>query len=229
VDNALLRIGDPTFLGFHAGRRAEMSCKVVRKQDPAEKVGVVARVDGRVGVVEYTEIDDAHRNARDERGELRYWTGSIAVHVFDTDFVRRVAGDAENLLPFHASAKRIPAVDAQGDTAMPEAPNGNKLERFVFDALGATDRVLVMETPREEEYSPVKNADGADSPDTARRDLSARYRSWLLASEIEPPPTAHWIEIDHSLVDGPEDARALGIHRADEAPDAIRIAPGDSA
>lgn len=229
VDNPLLRIGDPVFLGFHAAQRAEMSCKVVRKQDPAEKVGVVARVDGRVGVVEYTEIDEAHRTARDEHGELRFWTGSIAVHVFDTAFIRRVAEDADTYLPFHASAKKIPALDEQGHPTRPDQPNGHKLERFVFDALPVAENVLVMETPRAEEYSPVKNAEGSDSPATARRDLSARYRAWLEASEIELPAPGCLLEIDHSRVDGPEDARALGIHRADEAPDVIRIAPGDPA
>lgn len=226
VDNPLLHIGDPAFLGFHAGERAEMSCKVVRKEEPEEKVGVVARLGGRVGVVEYTEIDDAHRNARDSQGELVYWAGSIAVHVFDTAFVRRVAKDAESLLPFHASAKKIPEVGPGGETRAPDAPNGHKLERFVFDALGAAKQVLVMETPRTEEYSPVKNAEGSDSPATSRRDLSARYRGWLEASDIDVPPDV-LIEIDDSRIGGPEDLRALGIRCLEDAPDVIRTAPGD--
>ncbi|MGH0029733.1 MAG: UTP--glucose-1-phosphate uridylyltransferase [Myxococcota bacterium] len=226
VDNGLVRIADPAFLGFHAAQGAEMSCKVVRKEDPGEKVGVVARVDGRVGVVEYTEIDDAHRNARDASGELVYWTGSIAVHVFDVPFIRRVAAEAETQLPFHASAKAIPCVDDEGETRKPDAPNGHKLERFVFDALAAAKRVMVMETPREDEYSPVKNAEGSDSPATARRDLSACYRRWLEAAGVAAPAGAV-LEIDHARVDGAEDVRALGIRDAADASDVIRIAPGD--
>jgi UDP-N-acetylglucosamine/UDP-N-acetylgalactosamine diphosphorylase len=226
VDNPLIRMADPAFLGFHASREAQISCKVVRKQDPAEKVGVVAQLGERIGVVEYTEIDDAHRHQRDDAGELVYWAGSIAVHVFDTAFIRHVAGHADTLLPFHASAKRIPCVDAQGCTATPDEPNGHKLERFVFDALPAAERVLVLETPREEEYSPVKNAEGADSPATARRDLVTRYRAWLAAAGIALPPPGTAIELDHSVIDGPEDARNLGIRQTSEAGDAIRIASG---
>ncbi len=226
VDNPLVQIADPTYLGFHAEHGAEMSCKVVRKQDPAEKVGVVARVNGKIGVVEYTEIDEAHRNALDAAGDLLYWTGSIAVHVFDTAFARRVAEDAEVLLPFHVSTKRISCVDAMGGSVTPDEPNGHKLERFVFDALAATDRVLVMETERSEEYSPVKNAHGSESPASARRDLYARYRSWLEAAGLELPAGTAAVEIDHSRIDGPEDARSLGIRSVDEAGDAIRIATG---
>jgi UDP-N-acetylglucosamine/UDP-N-acetylgalactosamine diphosphorylase len=229
VDNPLVQIGDPAFLGLHADRSCEISCKVVRKQDPAEKVGVVARVDGRVGVVEYTEIDEAHRHARDDDGELRFWAGNMAVHAFDTGFVRRVARGAETLLPYHASAKRIPCVDAAGRTHTPAEPSGYKLERFVFDALAAAERVLVMETPRSAEYSPVKNATGADSPATARRDLSLRYRAWLEAAGVAAPAAGAAIEIDHSRVDGPEDARALGIRSAGEAGDVIHVAGGERA
>ena len=229
VDNPLVRIADPAFLGFHAEKNAEMSCKVVRKVDPSEKVGVLARIDGHVGVVEYTEIDDEHREVRDASGQLVYWAGNMAIHAFETSFVRRVAERADEILPFHASAKKIPSVDAQGRRVAPSEPNGHKLERFVFDALAATDRVCVVETRRGEEYSPVKNAEGVDSPATARRDLVACYRAWLDAAGIELPPLGTLIEIDHSRVDGPEDARSLGIRRIEEAGDVIRTGAGDQA
>jgi UDP-N-acetylglucosamine/UDP-N-acetylgalactosamine diphosphorylase len=229
VDNPLVRMADPAFLGFHLLREAEISCKVIRKQDPAEKVGVVARVDGRVGVVEYTEIDEASRNLRDDQGDLVYAAGNTAIHVFDTTFVRRVARDAARLLPFHASAKKIPTVDEAGRVRTPDAPNGHKLERFVFDALGASERVAVVEADRANEYSPVKNAEGPDSPETSRRDLVARYRAWLSQAGVELPSEDTLIEIDHSRIDGAEDARALGIRSVREAGDAIRTTAGDEA
>jgi UDP-N-acetylglucosamine/UDP-N-acetylgalactosamine diphosphorylase len=226
VDNPLAQLSDAAFLGFHALTGADMSCKVVRKQEPGEKVGVVARIDGRAGVVEYTEIDDAQRTARDETGQLRYWAGNMAIHVFAADFARRVSGDADALLPYHASAKKIPVVDAEGQPTAPDAPNGHKLERFVFDALAAAREVCVVEARREHEYSPVKNAEGSDSPETARRDLVLRYRAWLEEAGIEPPPPGHAIEIDESRIAGPEDVRALGIRSLTEAGDAIRTAVG---
>lgn len=223
VDNPLIRIADPSYLGFHLEAEAEMSCKVIRKRDPMEKVGVVARIDGKVGVVEYTEIDDEHRFATDEDGELVFWAGNAAIHIFSTAFIRQVAMSADELLPYHTSAKRIPALDDDGQLTQPSEPNGHKLERFVFDALGAARSVCLVEGDRALEYSPIKNTEGTDSPTSARRDLIAAYRSWLDAAGIEMPEGDGAIEIDHSRVDGSDEARQLGIQRCAEAGDVIRL------
>jgi len=228
VDNPLVRIADPAFLGFHVLAGAELSCKVVRKRDALEKAGVLARVDGRIGVIEYTELDAAHRDAVDASGELVFWAGNTAIHVFDTAFIRRVASEADRWLPFHASEKKIPTLDDAGRPFAPNAPNGRKLERFVFDALPVASGVCIVETARAEEFSPVKNASGSDSPETARRDLVAQYAAWLRAAGIEPPPGA-LLEIDHSRVDGPEDLRELGIRNLADATDILRTGPGVSA
>ncbi len=226
VDNPLVRLADPGFLGLHALSGAEISCKVVRKREPGEKVGVLASRGGRLGVVEYTELEDSERGAREADGSLRFWAGNIAVHVFSLDFLARIAARAEALLPFHASPKPIPTLDDAGRPVAPAAPNGYKLERFVFDALAAAERVCAVEARREEEFAPVKNASGADSPQTARDALSRCYRRWLTAAQIEAPAEPDWIEIDHSRVDGPEDARALGVRRFSEAPDVLRAGLG---
>jgi UDP-N-acetylglucosamine/UDP-N-acetylgalactosamine diphosphorylase len=225
VDNPLVRMADPAFLGFHALAGAEMSCKVVRKRDAFEKAGVLANIDGRIGVVEYTELDAASRDARDASGELVFWAGNTAIHAFDVAFVRRIAAEAERWLPFHAAEKTIPTLDAQGRPFSPSQPNGRKLERFVFDALPAARAVCIVETARSAEFSPVKNASGSDSPESSRRDLVALYAAWLREAGIEPPAGAT-IEIDASRVDGPEDLRELGIRNLDEARDIIRIGPG---
>jgi UDP-N-acetylglucosamine/UDP-N-acetylgalactosamine diphosphorylase len=228
VDNPLVRMADPAFLGFHTTRRAEVSCKVIRKRDPEEKVGVLARADGRPAVVEYTEIDDEHRYATDPKnGELLFWAGNTAIHVFALPFVRRVASEADRLLPYHASAKKIPGIDAEGCPTEPSEPNGYKFERFVFDALPAAERVCVVEADRSLEYSPVKNAEGSDSPATARRDLIALYRRWIEAAGLEAPDGP--IEIDHARIDGPEDLAELASGGLAGAGDAIVTAPGGSA
>ena len=223
VDNPLVRMADPVYLGLHADAGAEMSCKVVRKRDPEEKVGVVARVAGRPMVVEYTELDDAHRDARDERGELVYAAGNVAIHLLDTAFVRRIAARADELLPFHASPKKILSIDGDGRTIEPCRPNGHKLERFVFDALPHADGVCVVEVDAGEEFAPIKNAQGTDSPETARSALTAQYRSWLRRAGVEVPSHVQQIEIDHSRIDGPADLRALDLHGVDEAGDLIRV------
>lgn len=226
VDNPLVRMADPAYLGFHAGERAEMSSKVVAKRHPGERMGVVARLGERVGIVEYTELDAEHADARDEHGQLLYWQGSIGIHALETAFVRRVAQKADDLLPFHVSAKKIPYVDAHGRSVEPNEPNGHKLERFVFDALPAAERVSVVEALRDEEFAPVKNAEGDDSPATARAALVALYRRWLEDAGVQPPAPDARIEIDHARFNGAEDLREAGIRRSEQAGDAIRIAPG---
>ncbi|MFP8876207.1 MAG: UTP--glucose-1-phosphate uridylyltransferase, partial [Myxococcota bacterium] len=227
VDNPLVCLGDPLFIGFHALRDAEMSCKVVRKRNAGENVGVVVQIGEQVGILEYTEIADAQREARDAQGALRYWAGNVAMHVLNVDFLRRVAAHAETLLPLHPSRKKIPALDDSGAPLSPESPNGYKLERFIFDALLAARRVCVVEVRREEEYSPVKNAEGPDSPETARRDLEARYRAWLSDAGLPAPSERDSLEIDESYISGPEELRALGVEGlADEV---LLTSPGAKA
>lgn len=223
VDNPLVRLGDPLFIGYHSMRGAEMSCKVIRKRSAEEKVGVVMQVGERVGILEYTEIGEAQRQARDAKGNLLYWAGNIAIHVLNTDFLQRVAEDAERLLPLHPSQKKIPSLDEAGTPQVPDTSNGYKLERFIFDALQVARRVCVVEVCREEEYSPLKNAVGTDSPETARRDLEARYRAWLAEAGQPVPAAGTAIEIDESRIGGPEDLRFL---RVEEVSEVVRTSLG---
>jgi UDP-N-acetylglucosamine/UDP-N-acetylgalactosamine diphosphorylase len=228
VDNPLIAIGDPVFLGFHNGAGAEVSCKSLRKREPGEKMGVFARSDGRMCVVEYTEITPEHRDARDANGGLVYDAGNLAVHAFEVEFVRRVAAEAERWLPWHASAKKIPTIDATGAPVEPGEPNGLKLERFVFDALRAAETVCVVETGRDE-YEPVKNASGAESPQSSRRALTQRYRRWIEDAGLRAPGPAHQIEIDESRIAGADDLRALGIATIERAPGQIHTRLGEDA
>ena len=203
-----------------------MACKVVRKRDPDEKVGVLARVDGQVGIVEYTEIQDPEKSQVDTSGELVFWAGNIAIHSFSTDFVRRVASQADALLPYHASAKQIPQVNSAGQTVAPDEPNGYKLERFVFDALPAAEGVSILEVRPSEEFAPIKNAKGKDSPASVRKELDQQYRDWLSKAGIAVPAGIQTIEIDHEYVDSAEGAQALGVNRIEDAAPMIQGSTG---
>ncbi len=220
VDNPLVRMCDPAFLGFHSLSGSEASSKVVCKRDAGEKMGVVALVDGRLGIVEYTELDEKRSQARDDAGELLYWAGNIAVHLFQRDFIEQVAKRANELLPLHPSAKKIPFVDEKGKSVAPEASNGYKLERFVFDALPHAANGCVVEAERAEEFSPVKNASGQDSADTARADLVAEARRWL--GTLAPADSV--IELDHSVFDGCDDVSRSELGSVDNAREGILIA-----
>jgi UDP-N-acetylglucosamine/UDP-N-acetylgalactosamine diphosphorylase len=178
VDNPLLVLCDPLFIGRHALAEAEMSSKVVRKTGPEEKVGVYGLRDGKLTVIEYSDLPPAEARATLPDGSLKYWAGSIAIHVLAPEFVERLNQGGFGL-PFHRAEKAIPHVNERGEVVKPEDKNGIKFETFVFDALAETRRSVTMEVDRSLEFSPVKNATGVDSVDQARRDVTAMYLRWL--------------------------------------------------
>ena len=178
VDNPLVRCIDPEFIGWHLVRGAEMSAKMIPKAYPEEKLGHFCLQRGRLVVIEYSDLPLAvQREVDPQTGRLRYLAGSIAIHILDREFVRRMAEGGA--LPFHRADKKIATIDATGRPVKPAAPNGAKFEMFVFDALPFARNALVIETRRADDFSPVKNADGVDSPRTAREDQLRQYARWL--------------------------------------------------
>ena len=171
VDNPLVRVCRPELLGHHRLAGADMTSVVVRKVGPEEKMGVIARVDGNTAVVEYSDLAEELAEERDDDGELVYWAGSIAVHCIEVAFATALT-EGGLRLPFHRAVKRVPYLDAGGQPVSPAEPNAIKFETFLFDALPAASRTITVEAAREDEFSPIKNAEGADSPETARRDLN---------------------------------------------------------
>jgi UDP-N-acetylglucosamine/UDP-N-acetylgalactosamine diphosphorylase len=183
VDNPLVRCIDPAFIGWHLLRGSEMSSKMVPKAYAEEKVGHFCIQRGRLVVVEYSDLPAALQREKDATGQLRYLAGSIAIHLLDREFIRRMAtGGADVSLPFHRADKKIPTIDAQGAAVRPEKPNGVKFELFVFDALPFARNPVVIETLRCNDFSPVKNAEGLDSPKTSREDQLRQYGRWLAAA-----------------------------------------------
>lgn len=183
VDNPLVRAIDPAFIGWHLLRGSEMSSKMVPKAYAEEKVGHFCVQNGKTIVVEYSDLPMAMQKETDASGKLRFIAGSIAIHVLDREFVKRMAAGGEGVaLPFHRADKKIPTVDAQGKSLKPEKPNGVKFEMFVFDALPFAKNPVVIETLRENDFSPVKNAEGLDSPKTCRDDQMKQFARWLKAN-----------------------------------------------
>ncbi len=186
VDNVLAKVLDPVFIGYHASAGAEMSSKVVRKTYPQEKVGIIGLRNGRLGVIEYSDLDEKDMEARGPDGGLKYWAGNIAMHMIHVAFVRRLH-EAGIRLPFHRADKKVPFLDNEGRHIEPEHPNAIKFESFIFDALGYANNPVTLEVRREEEFSPLKNATGANSPETARRDLMELFASWLHDAGVKVP------------------------------------------
>lgn len=178
VDNPLVQICDPAFLGLHALADSQISFKVVEKVLADERVGVVVKVAGRPQVIEYSDLDPQLAEARDPDGSLRFRAGSIAIHCFQLSFLEALAS-GDSRLPFHRALKKVPHIDPAGIPVLPDQPNAIKFESFIFDALPRADRWMIMETDRAKEFEPLKNATGPDSPATVRQRLSDLFAEWL--------------------------------------------------
>lgn len=186
VDNPLIKIMDPLFIGLHAMDKAEMSSKALEKASPKEKVGNFCLVDGKVTVIEYSDLPDELAQKKNDDGSLTFRLGSIAIHIISVEFVEKL-NEKGFALPFHRAVKKIPHIDSEGNKIEPEEPNGVKLETFVFDALPLAEKSIILETLRDEEFAPVKNASGNDSPEVTRKMLSERAAKWLEAAGVEVP------------------------------------------
>ena len=177
VDNPLVNIGDPLFLGHHRQAEAEMSFKVIEKNEPDEKLGVIVSSDGRPTVIEYSDLPAELAERRDEEGNLALWAGSIAIHLIELEFIERLLATAN--LPFHRAIKKVAFVGDDGTVVKPDRPNAIKFERFIFDALPLAERWALVETSRVKEFEPLKNATGSDSPESVRKRMSDLFADWL--------------------------------------------------
>ena len=186
VDNPLISVCDPVFLGLHVQHAADVSLKVVAKQGPEEKVGVVADIDGRTEIIEYSDLPQEAARRCDAAGELQLWAGSTAIHIFNRSFLDRLQQEQIDL-PFHRARKNVPCLDDGGRLVKPQSENAFKFERFIFDVLPHSRRTLVVECRREDEFNPLKNKTGEFSPDDVRQSLSRLHAGWLRTCGVDVP------------------------------------------
>ena len=165
VDNCLVKMVDPLLMGIAIQKKVTAAGKSVVKANPQEKVGVFCKKNGKPSVVEYTEIPKEMAEATDDRGELIYGESHILCNLFNIDAVERMGSKP---LPYHSAFKKATYIDKDGNKVIPDGPNAYKFEAFLFDAFGELDDMAILRVNREEEFAPVKNAAGVDSPETAR-------------------------------------------------------------
>ena len=186
VDNPLINIFDPLFIGLHVLAKAEMSSKALIKNGPYEKVGNFCLLDGKLTVIEYSDFPDELAEKKNLDGSLTFQLGSIAIHIISLAFVERLNVDGFSL-PLHKAVKKIPHIDERGKLVEPDETNGVKLESFVFDAVPLASKSIILQTLRSEEFAPTKNDTGIDSAETTRQMMVARAAAWLESAGVTVP------------------------------------------
>lgn len=165
VDNILAQMVDPVLIGVALANNKVSAGKSVLKASPDEKVGVFCKKNGRPSVIEYSEINEEMAQRRNEKGELVFGESHLLCNLFNISIIEKVA---KHSLPYHVAHKKAEYIDENGNVVVPKEPNAYKFESFIFDAFADMDNMIVLRGKREEEFAPVKNAEGNDSPETAR-------------------------------------------------------------
>ena len=191
VDNVLVKPVDPLLIGMSIHNKVLGAVKSIEKTDPKEKVGVFCRKNKKVGVVEYTEIPDKMAHLRDDYGSLVYGDANAIFHLYNIKGLEKVS---EISLPYHIAVKKASYLDENGEIVIGKKPNAYKFEMFIFDSYEIFDDVVVLRTKREEEFAPIKNAEGQDSPETARKlyrdyinkvEYMKKYQEWSTSTVFD--------------------------------------------
>jgi UDP-N-acetylglucosamine/UDP-N-acetylgalactosamine diphosphorylase len=184
IDNPLVKMADPVFLGYHSLAASECSTKVVRRQKIEEKVGVYVSLNRKDAILEYSDFGGKHMEAIDVTGDILYWAGNTAIHTLKLSFVK-VLNEHGFALPYHCANKVVEIIGSDG---LKDSVDVWKFETFVFDAIPLASRTCCMEVDRSDEFSPVKNKYGSDSPSTARESMVTLHKKWLQDAGIIIPP-----------------------------------------
>ena len=214
VDNPLVKMTNPLFIGLHDLENSEMSAVMLAKTNAYEKLGNFCVSGGRLNIIEYSDLPKELAEKTDANGKLCYIAGSPAMHLIARDFIERLTSGGELKLPWHRADKKIPYIDANGNPATPAEPNGVKLESFIFDALPLAEKTMVLECDRSEVFAPTKNPTGVDSVESCRAMLMERDAKRLEKAGVSIARKADGsvdakIEISPALVLDEDDAAEL--------------------
>ena len=171
VDNALLKMADVTLLGMAIDKNVQIASKSVVKANPHEKVGVFCRMNGHPKVIEYTELPEKMAEEVDSNGELKYGESHIMCNLYTIDAIEKASREP---LIYHSAFKKNSYIDEDGKEIIPKEANSYKFEAFIFDAFEFFDDIAILRGKREEDFAPVKNKEGVDSPKTAK-ELYEKY------------------------------------------------------
>ena len=166
VDNLLVKYVDTLLLGLAIKKNVKIATRTIIKNSPYEKVGVLCKKNGKIKVIEYTEIPRKMRLAVDEHGEMIYGESHIMCNLFSIEALEKASTKE---LKYHIAEKKVDYINEDGELVKPEEPNCYKFEKFIFDSFGLFDEIAILRGKREEDFAPIKNKEGADSPATAKK------------------------------------------------------------
>ncbi len=166
VDNILLNMVDPLLIGLCQKDKNQIASRTVTKINPQERVGVFCKKKGHPAVIEYTEIPEEMAEEVDEEGELFYGEAHIACTLYSMEALEKASKIQSQ---YHIAVKKMSYLDEAGNWIEPEKPNAYKFESFIFDVFEAFDDISILRSKREENFAPIKNREGNDSPETARK------------------------------------------------------------
>jgi UDP-N-acetylglucosamine/UDP-N-acetylgalactosamine diphosphorylase len=200
VDNPLVYLIDPLFIGLHSLNDADISSKVIKKIDPFEKLGLFCNYKNRIQVIEYSDLPHELATLKNSNGDLIFNAGSPAIHIFKRTFIESLISKGEISLPWHRAEKIVPFIDLNGDKIIPNNPNAVKLETFIFDLFPFTEKILLFEAIKADEFAPIKNKTGDDSLEMAeimliKRDLRRLKAAGFKVPEYSDSTTLPSIEI----------------------------------
>ena len=164
VDNILLKIVDPILTGLTISEKNLISSKSVVKKNAKERVGVFCKLNGVPKVIEYTELPEQMAEEIDKSGELMYGEVNILSHLFNIKALEKLA---EQRLPYHTAFKKSNYLNEDGEFIEVSDPNAYKFESYIFDGFSFFDDMSILRVNRENEFAPIKNKEGSDSPETA--------------------------------------------------------------
>ncbi len=165
VDNALLKMADTILLGMAIDKKVQIASKSVVKANPHERVGVFCKMNGHPKVIEYTELPEEMAEEVDDEGELKYGESHIMCNLYTIEAIEKISKET---LIYHSAFKKNAYIDEEGKEVIPTEPNSYKFESFIFDAFELFDDIAILRGKREDDFAPVKNKDGVDSPKTAK-------------------------------------------------------------
>ena len=232
VDNPLVSVVNPLFLGLHALRESDMSALMLAKTEPFEKLGNFCVSNDKLMIIEYSDLPENLATARNTDGSLKFIAGSPAIHILSRNFVSELTREGRLKLPWHRADKKIKFVNDEGKIVTPKENNGVKLESFIFDALQLASETMVLEAAREEQFAPTKNKTGVDSVESCREMLIERDAKRLERVGVKVPRNVDGksvvkIEISPLAVIDDEDAgsycQTKNIHEIDSSRESIYL------